>query len=106
MKTNSNEKPRFRQKIEPGCEHYGVGSLLHDFATFELNGSEEGVKLKSLRWMQEQTDGLEDELLIIKAIEGWSVRMRREFLKWGKPDVFLPNGTTIKALTRIPMRVG
>jgi hypothetical protein len=81
MKTNSNEKPRFRQKIEPGCEYYGAGSLLHDFATFELNGSEEGVKLKSLRWVHEQTDGLEDELLIIKAIEGWSVRMRREFLK-------------------------
>jgi len=86
MKTNPNEKPPFSQKIEPGCEHYGVGSLRHDFATFELSGSEEGVELKSLRWMQEQTDGLEDELLILKAIEGWRMRMRREFVKWGTKD--------------------
>jgi len=86
MKINPNDKTTFSVKIPVGSQSYGFGLLIHDFAAFELSGSEEGVELKTYRWMQEQTDGLEDELLILKAIEGWRVRMRREFLKWGKKD--------------------
>ena len=86
MKTNPDEKPPFSRKIEPGLEIYEVGSLVEDFAVFELSGFEEGVELKSIRWMQEQTDGLEDDVKILRAIEGWRMRMRREFLKWGRKD--------------------
>ena len=65
MKTNPDEKPPFSRKIEPGLEIYEVGSLVEDFAVFELSGFEEGVEIKSIRWMQEQTDGLEDDVKIL-----------------------------------------
>lgn len=86
MKINPDEKTPFRNKIDPGCEVYGCGRLIHDFAAYELSGCEEGVELKSIRWMQEQTDGPLNLIQTLKALEGWRMRMRREFLKWGKKD--------------------
>jgi len=86
MKINPNDKTTFNVKIPVGSESYGFGLLIHDFAASELSGSEEGVELKTYRWMQEQTHGTMDDRQIARSIEGWRMRMRRKFLEWGKVD--------------------
>jgi hypothetical protein len=47
------------------------------------------VELKTYTWMQDQTNGPLDAIKTARAIEGWRMRMRREFLEWGiggEPD--------------------
>jgi hypothetical protein len=83
MKIDSNDKTVFSVEIPPGSERMPFGLLIHDFAAFELSGFEEGVELKTRRWMQEQTSGPLNERQTVRAIEGWRMRMRREFLGWG-----------------------
>jgi hypothetical protein len=85
MTIDPNDSTTFSMKIPPGTENDLFGALLFDFADFELSGFETGVTLKTTRWMQEQTDGPLDARKTMRAIEGWRMRMRREFLGWGTP---------------------
>jgi hypothetical protein len=76
-----NTSPSMRPS--PGEEAYGWGDLHDDFAAYEISGSEEGVELKTYAWMQRQTNGPMDSDKTERAITGWRMRMRREFLEWG-----------------------
>lgn len=66
-----------------GSDNFSSGRLIHDFRAFELSGFEEGVELKSYGLMQRLTNGPLDDIKTIRSIEGWRMRMRREFMGWG-----------------------
>lgn len=85
MKIDPKDKTTFNVKIPVGSESSLFGLLIHDFAASDLGGFESGVELKTYRWMQEQTNGPMDDRQTVRSIEGWRMRMRREFLKWGTP---------------------
>ena len=89
MKIKTDDKKSFTIPIPPGVENGDFGLLVQDFASSELSGCEEGVELKTYTWMQDQTNGPLDAIKTARAIEGWRMRMKREFLKWGiggEPD--------------------
>jgi hypothetical protein len=82
MKIKTDDKKSFTIPIPPGVENADFGLLVQDFASSELSGCEEGVELKTYTWMQDQTNGPLDAIKTARAIEGWRMRMRREFLEW------------------------
>jgi hypothetical protein len=93
----NTEKPTMKVDPTDQIVNVGVGEentfcfglLDHDFAAFEISGFEEGVELKTYTWMQQQTNGPLNPSQTVRAIEGWRMRMRREFMDWGgegKPD--------------------
>lgn len=82
MRFKTTDKKYFNTPIPPGEENSDFGKLIHDYVSTKRDESDKRI-LKTYTWMQEQTNGHLNKTQTIRAIEGWRMRMRREFLGWG-----------------------